>query len=211
MPRRLGVFAIAAFVAVTGAVAQEASEEPGERAWSFYASAYGYFLPPGESDYVQPTVTADRGRLHLETRYNYEAPGAGSVWAGCNFSVGDTVTFDATAMLGGVFGSTVGVAPGFKATLTWTKLVFYAEGEYLFDTNDSADSYFYAWSEISWAPVAWGRLGLVGQRTRAYQSDLDVQRGVLVGVSFDPVDITTYVFNLDERSPTVVFALGVSF
>jgi hypothetical protein len=206
--RRLGFMALAVLLARGAALAQSKAEEP---AWSFYASAYTYFLPPGESDYVQPTFTADHDWLHLEGRYNYEAPGAGSIWAGYNFSVGEKVTFEATAMLGGVFGSTVGVAPGFKTTLTWTKLVFYSEGEYLFDTNDSADSYFYAWSEISWAPVEWGRLGLVGQRTRAYPSDLDIQRGVLVGVSFDPVDITTYVFNLDERSPTVVFALGVSF
>jgi hypothetical protein len=41
------------------------------KAWSFGASVYGYSLPE-ESEYLQPTVTADRGWLHLEARYNYE-------------------------------------------------------------------------------------------------------------------------------------------
>ena len=208
MRRRLGVVAIGTLLACCGALAQEKAAEP---AWSFYASAYSYFLPPGDTDYVQPTFTADHDWLHLEARYNYEAPGTYSVWAGYGFSVGKKVTFEGTAMLGAAFGDTEGWAPGYKATLSWTKLVFYSEGEYLFDTNDSADNYFYAWSEISWAPVEWSRLGFVGQRTRAYQSDRDIQRGFLVGLSYRELSFTTYVFNPDESRPTVVLAVGASF
>jgi len=125
--------------------------------------------------------------------------------------VGEKVTFEGTAMLGGVFGATVGIAPGYKASLSWTKLELYSEGEYLFDTNESADSFFYAWSELTWAPVDWFRFGLVGQRTRVFETDRDIQRGVLLGFSFKRVDVTTYVFNPDDPSPTVVFALGVNF
>jgi hypothetical protein len=178
--------------------------------WSYAAYGYAYILP-GDEDYFQPTFTVDHDWLHLEARYNYEAFEAASIWGGYNFSVGEKVTFEGTAMLGGVFGSTTGVAPGYKATLSWTKLAFYSEGEYLFDTNTSSDSYFYAWSELSWAPADWCRFGLVGQRTRAYRSDREIQRGVLVGFSSEQVDFTAYWFNIDERSPTVVLALGVSF
>ena len=207
--RRLILMAMIAFLAGGEALAQEQAATD-EKAWSFYASAYAYILP-GDEDYLQPTFTADHDWLHLEARYNYEAPKTYSVWAGYNFSVGKKATFEGTAMLGAAFGDTEGVAPGFKATLSWTKLVFYGEGEYLFDTNESSDSYFYAWSELSWAPVSWFRLGLVGQRTKAYRSDRDIQRGVLVGFSSERVDFSAYWFNLDERQPTVVLALGVSF
>jgi hypothetical protein len=114
-------------------------------------------------------------------------------------------------MVGGAFGGTSGVAPGYKATLSWTKLELYSEGEYLIDTNDSADSFFYAWSELTWAPLDWFRFGLVGQRTKAYRSDRDIQRGLLVGFSTKTMNYTAYVFNPDEPSPTVVTAFGVSF
>src|SRR4051794_2284851 len=63
--------------------------------WSGSVSAYVYF-PPSNRDYVQPTVAADKGRLHLEARYNYEARDTGSVWAGYNFSAGETVAFEFT-------------------------------------------------------------------------------------------------------------------
>jgi hypothetical protein len=187
-----------------------ARTEASEKAWSFYASGYAYFVPE-DDDYLQPTVTADRDRLHLEARYNYEGIDAASIWAGCNFRTGGKVTLEATLMAGGVFGDTEGVAPGYKVTLSWSKLTFYSEGEYVFDTNESTDSFFYAWSEVSWAPVEWFRFGLAGQRTKAYDSDRDVQGGVLAGFSAGRVDITAYVFDLDASSPITVVAIGVSF
>ena len=55
-------------------------------------------------------------------------------------------------------------------------------GEALIDTADTADSFFYNWSELTVAPVDWLRVGLVTQRTRAYRSDRDIQRGLIVGV-----------------------------
>jgi hypothetical protein len=205
--RILGVIVMAALLPGHAALAQSTDES----AWTYSAYASAYFLPPGDDDYLQPTFTTDHNWLHLEARYNYEGIDTGSVWAGYNFSVGKKVTFEGTAMAGVVFGDTSGVAPGFKATLIWTKLKFYSESEYLFDTNESADSFFYAWSELSWAPADWIRLGLVGQRTKAYQTDRDIQRGILVGFSGGRVDFTAYWFNPDERSPTVVVTLGLNF
>ena len=69
--------------------AQPASSaaDGGTEHWSFAASAYTYFLPEAD-DYVQPTLTADRGRLHLEARYNYESMKTGSAWVGVTFGGG---------------------------------------------------------------------------------------------------------------------------
>ena len=207
-PRRFAVLAVAALVSGCAALADPPADEA---AWSYSAYAYAYIVPGHDNNYLQPTFTADRKWLHLEARYNYEALETASLWAGYNVSVGEKVTFEATPMLGVVFGDTDGVAPGYKATLTWTKLTFYSEGEYLFDTNQSSDSFFYAWSELSWAPADWCRFGLVGQRTKVYQTDREIQRGLLVGFSSEHVEFTTYWFNPDERSPTVVMALGLTF
>jgi hypothetical protein len=110
----------------TAAFAKEASGKP----WSFSASAYTYFVPDSRN-YVQPTVTADRQWLHLEARYNYEDLDTGSAWVGYNFSVGEKLSLDFTPMLGGVFGNTTGIAPGYRGTLSWWKLVLYSEGEYV--------------------------------------------------------------------------------
>src|SRR5689334_14860242 len=80
-----------------------ALEPPAEPTWSFGASLYAYFVPDAR-EYVQPTITADRGWLHLEARYNYENLETGSTWIGYNFGGGDKLAWEFTPMLGGVFG-----------------------------------------------------------------------------------------------------------
>ena len=184
--------------------------EADKKAWSFYASAYTYLVPDSR-DYVQPSFTADHGWLHLEARYNYEALDTGSVWVGYNFSGGEKLTWEFTPMLGGAFGETAGIAPGYRASISYWKLTLSSEGEYLFDTGNSSDSFFYNWSELTLAPVEWFRFGLVTQRTRLYKTDRDIQRGVLAGFSFKKVDLTGYVLNPDESKPTFVISVGLTF
>lgn len=194
--------------AATNSVPAATEEQP--RAWAFSASAYTYIVPDSR-EYVQPTFTADRDWLHLEARYNYEDLDTGSTWVGYNFGGGEKLAWELTPMLGGVFGDTTGIAPGYKGSLSWWKLELYSEGEYVFDTGDSSGSFFYNWSELTLSPVDWLRFGLVTQRTRAYHTDREIQRGLLAGFSWRRLDLTTYVFNPDESKPTVVVAVALNF
>lgn len=182
-------------------------EEP---QWEASASAMAYFVPDEEA-FVSPVLRADRGALHLEARYNYEDRGTASAWLGWNFSLGETVALEATPMLGGVFGDTSGIAPGFELSLSWRRFELYSEGEYLFETSGPEESFFYSWSEATFSPLEGLRVGLMGQRTRAYQTSLDIQRGLLVGYAGERLDFTAYVLNLGWDDPTVVMSLGVSF
>src|SRR5258708_1099917 len=109
-----------------------------------------------------PTFTADRGWLHLETRSNYENLETGSVWGGYKFSGGKKLEWEFTPMLGGVFGDTTGVAPGYKLSFSYWKLELSSEGEFVFDPRDSEGSFFYSWIELTISPVDWVRFGLVG-------------------------------------------------
>lgn len=195
---------------VTNATPTPTDDEADDNAWSFSASATKYFIPNGQN-YVQPTIIADRNKLHLEARYNYENINTTSTWIGYNFSGGEDLTWGFTPMLGGVFGDTRGIAPGYEATLAWGMLQFYSEGEHVFDKNDSSNSYYYSWSELTLSPVDWLRFGMVTQRTRVYQTDRDVQRGVLVNFSFKNVNLTGYIFNPDQDKPTYAFAVGLAF
>jgi hypothetical protein len=209
--RRLAVAALFA-LAASSLRAQEAPEGSAAEAtkWEFEASVYGYF-PPEDTDYGQPTVTADRGALHLEARYNYEGLDTGSVWVGWNFGFGDKLRLDATLMAGGVFGDFDGVAPGYELTLSWGPLELYSEGEWVFDTDDSSGDFFYNWAQLGYSPWDWLTVGFASQRTRAYETGLDVQRGPFVGFTWKSWTLTTYVFNADEQAPTVVTSLSVSF
>jgi hypothetical protein len=179
-------------------------------AWTFDSSVYTYFLPD-DGNYAQPTIAADRDWFHVEARVNYEDLNTGSLWFGYNLSGGETFEWALTPLVGAVFGQTDGVAPGYTGSLSWRQLEFYSEGEYVFDAHDSADNFLYNWSELTFRPAEWFRAGLVTERTRAYETERDVQRGLLVGITYKNLEATTYVFNPDDSEPIVALSVAFSF
>ena len=187
-----------------------ATDDATAKQWSFSLSTFGYLVPQDQS-YGSPIFTADHRWLHLEARYNYEDQETGSLWAGYNLSVGDRLVFEATPMLGAVFGNTTGIAPGCELALSYKKIELSTESEYVYDPSDSKSSFFYSWNELVYSPTDWFHAGLVAQRTRAYHTPLDVQRGFSVGFAHKNLDFTTYVFNAGWTDPTVVLALGFTF
>ena len=153
---------------------------PSGPAWEFGLTAYPTFVRGGEN-YTSAIAIADRGALHLEARYNYESIGARSAFVGWTFSGGESFTWELTPLLGGAWGDDARRScPGLEASLAWEPLDFYLEAEYVRSGVDVRDSYLYAWSELGYSPFEWLRVGLAGQRTNAYDSDRDIQRGPFV-------------------------------
>jgi len=198
------------FAQATPETPTDNSPDSSAQEWSFSVAAFGYLVPDDQS-YGSPTLTADHQWLHLEARYNYEDQQTGSLWAGYNFSVGHRVTLEVTPMFGVVFGKTTGVAPGYNLSLGYRKIELISQGEYVVDTGDTSNSFFYSWNELVYSPVDWFHAGLVSQRTRSYQTPLDVQRGFSAGFAYKKADFTTYVFNAGWTDPTVVLALTFRF
>jgi hypothetical protein len=178
--------------------------------WEYSLTVDGYIIE-GEDGYAQPTFTADHKWLHLEARYNYENFRTGSLWAGYNFAWGKTWQFAVTPMIGGVFGRTNGIAPGCEFSVSWRKLEFSLDNEYVFDTTSKSGNFYYAWPQLTVTPVAWFKFGGVAQRTRTFATNLDVQRGFFVGFMHKKLEFTTYVFDPGSNSTTVVLEVGASF
>jgi len=174
------------------------------------ASVY-FYVPPLADNYLQPTVRADADRLHVEARYNYEGIHAVSLWGGYSFTRENRIALTFTPMLGLVAGGTSGVAPGGELTLGWKTIEFYSEGEYVYDFDHHADSFFYSWTELAASlPMKW-RVGGALQRTQTYETPREFQGGVLVGTTFSRVQVTAHVFDLDLDDKTWVFSAAMDF
>jgi hypothetical protein len=196
--------------AQTTSPSSSAARDPDPPSWEVRASAAVYVLP-AEENYAQPTVAADHGNWHLETRYNYEDRDAVSGFLGWNFEFGSSVVLEVTPMLGAVVGNTDGIVPAVIAGLTWKRLEFYVEGEYLIDAHDAADSFAYHWSEASVWITGQIRAGVVTQRTRVYATARDIQRGFLVGVALGRLEGAVYAFNPFDDDDFVVASIGFTF
>jgi len=183
--------------------------------WEGSLSANTYFLPD-DDNYVQPTVTADRGALHLESRYNYEDRNSLSGFVGWNFSAGKKVVLTVTPMFGVVGGDIDGVIPAFELSLEFGRLEIYSENEYVIAVTERTSNYLYNWSEVSIRAADWLRAGIVTQRTRTLRLpsalEREVERGFLAGVSFGRVNGDFYFFNPgSDDDAYFIFTIGVSF
>ena len=209
------VVALAAIIAAAAAAAED--DHSGRRAslpekpsWEFALTAYPTIVRGGEN-YTSAIAAADRGPLHLEARYNYESVGARSAFVGWTFSGGETITWEVTPLVGGAWGTTQAFVPGFEASVAWKQLDFYVEAEYVRDSHERSDSYFYAWSELGFRLVEWLRIGVAGQRTRAYGGERDIQRGPFAQLTWDRVTIGGYWFNPGSSNQIFVGSIGATF
>jgi hypothetical protein len=203
-----GLVVAAVACAPVGDGRAEDAADNGEQATSFSATGYYYALHD-ESDLFVGVAAIDRGKLHLEARYNYEARESGSVFAGWKFAGGETLSYEITPTVGVLFGSVHGAIPGVEASIAYGAVDFYIEGEYVYDRGNRSDSYYYAWSELGWKPAEWLRLGLALQRTAVVQTGRDLQRGVFAQVTFGKTTLSVYAFDPDTGSRYAIVALGI--
>jgi hypothetical protein len=213
---RTAVIAAALLLSALTCSAQEgggAPLPPGENppGWAYSVSG-SYYSFRNQNNFMIGIATADRGPLHLEARYNYEALDSGSLFVGWKFSGGEKLTYELTPILGAVFGQKEGIAPGLEGSAAYSAVDLYIESEYVLDLGDRQDSYVYVWTELGFTPLDWLRFGLAGQRTTVYQSDRDIQRGVFAQLIFGKATLGFYVFNPDDSdSQYSVFSLGAEF
>ncbi len=179
------------------------------RRWNASLTGMAY-LVPDEPSFLLFIGTADRARLHLEARYNYEDLYTASAFGGPTFEFGGKLHVVLTPMVGGAVGRSDGLAPAMEATVSWGPLELYSEAEYLFNLHDSADDFLYIWSELSGEVTPWLALGLAGQKTKVVREEVDIQRALLARVTHGPLSATTYLFNLDD-SPFYVLSLSLYF
>jgi len=186
-----------------------AAAEP--RNWSFDLSALT-IDPAHASSYVSTTFRLDFDEsFHFEARRNYEDLHTGSLFAGWNFEW-DQYDLRVVPMAGVVSGDTDGVAPAVLVDWSWRWLEVWSESEYVFDTDDSDDSFFYTWNEVALVPREWVRVGLVAQRTQTFDQELSVDRGFLLGSTLGPLSVTFYWFNPDDSDEEYVsFAFAFAF
>jgi len=177
--------------------------------WSGRFTTFGFFFPSIE-DYVDPIVAIDRGALHVEGRYSYEARGSASTFVGLNFEFGDAVALHLTPMFGILMGDSTGVIPALELDLAWKRIEVYLETEVVIGPG-RRNHFLYDWSEVAVRAAEWLKVGTVIERTRIIQGPRDIQRGLLVGVVISRVEPVFYFFNPGSDDHFFVASVRITF
>jgi hypothetical protein len=200
---------LVSFVLGVGSLFAQQESSSDSAGWEFSADANLYFIP--DDFFILPVFRADKNKLHLEARYNYEDRETFSAWVGYNFSGGNKLEYTITPMVGGVVGLSDGIAPGLEITLGLKRFELYVESEYFFDIEATENNFFYNWTDLTYSATDWLWFGLSAQRTRLYQTDLDIQRGLLIGGGLGQWELTSYLYNVGFDDPFVLVTLSFAF
>ena len=193
----------------TLALAGTAHAQDGSPHWAFTASAFLY--PTVDPAFLLPVVTADRGALHLEARYNYEDLKTGSGWVGWNFETGDALTLAVTPMVGVAVGRSDGVAPGVELTLGWRTFELYSETELFIDFGASSGDFLYTWTQVTWSPQHWLSAGITGQRLRSVGSERSIDIGPMAVFRLGRVALEAFAYNPFADDFFGVLGAGIEF
>lgn len=198
-------------------IAQQVSEQEQTQApdtaatvWQFGLGVY-YYLLPEENNTASLIGNADYKSFHIEGRYNYEDERTAALFGGYRVETGHSFIVGATPMLGVVFGNTNGIAPGLLLDLSWKIFDFYSESEYVIDFSGSENNFFYTWTEIAVTPVSTLRTGISADRTRLYQSDLELQKGIFAEYTFWKLTAGVHYFNPFSSEDFVIATLQMEF
>lgn len=176
--------------------------------WNFSVETDLYFTDPFT---FLPIFIADKGNLHLEARYNYEDLKTFSGWVGYNFIGGEEFEYFITPMLGAAIGRTDGIAPGLEFTLGYAGIELYSESEYLFDFASSEYNFFYNWTDLTYSPLDWLWIGVSGQITKVIDTELETDRGLILGAAYKNFEITSYFYNPFTEDAFFMLALSTEF
>lgn len=186
------------------------SSATGDSAWSFYMEGY-YYLVPYANSTPGITVMADRGRVHLEARYNYEDVKTASFFFGWNFSMGNKFQLNVTPMAGFAVGRSNGFVSAVELDIHFSKFELYSESEYMIDFTGKERDFLYTWSELGVNLFGNFTTGLVEESTKLFETKLNVQKGFFAAYTFRKFTASVYYFNPFSDKNFFVPSLIVKF
>jgi hypothetical protein len=207
MKRKACLFIVFACTFISVFAQTDTTKKPA--GWLFNAAASFYFIP--HDFFVLPVFRADKNKLHLEVRYNYEDRQTFSGWIGYNFEGGNKLEYTITPEIGVIIGNSNGIAPGVETTLGFKNFELYSESEYFFDFESTDNFFLYTWTDITYSPIKWLSFGISAQRSRIYKTPVDIQRGILGGVAWKRWKFIAYGYNLFTDDPFLIITISKEF
>lgn len=179
------------------------------KTWEFSSELSLYLL--ADNSFLLPVMTLDNDRIHFEGRYNYEDLETLSLFAGYNISFGEKLPITITPMIGGATGNTNAVLPALELTITYKNLTLYSEQEYLIDLDDSTGNFYYQWTDLAYSLTDWMSFGLSIQRTKLFESETELDHGILLTFGKDLFTMSGYYFNMDTDEPFGILTINSTF
>ncbi len=148
-------------------------------------------------------------KWYLESRYNYEAKNAASLYIGKAFEGTAPFSYSVTPLVGLVLGDFNGGSAGANISFDYKRLSFSSQAQYTFSVEDKTNNYSYSWSDLTFRANKWLSAGVSLQQTNIYQTTGKFEKGLIIKPQYKKFTFPLYIFN--PTSNERYFVLGVNF
>ena len=184
--------------------------------WKAGIGQYFYTRVPFSEAFVPVAHIESPNNFYAELRYNYEDLKTLSLYIGKTLTGGNNLVYTITPMLGYSTGRFTGISLGANTDAGWKKFFLSSQTQYSItikksdslSTKNTADNFFFTWSELAYNFSDHFFGGLSIQYTRQ-AGENNFEPGLLAGLNFKNFSFPFYVFKplYSER----YFVLGVEF
>jgi hypothetical protein len=159
-----------------------------------YGVRQDYYMYQNEQSVIVPLVYYEtKNNWYTSLRYNYEEAETFSFQLGKNFSKEGVISYSVTPLAGLLGGKFKGASIGMQAEIELGNFSFYSEPEYCTQFN-SAENFFYNWSELSVQLSKFFYTGLALQTIRVRQERGYVEPGIMFGATIRNFELPFYFF-----------------
>jgi hypothetical protein len=167
---------------------------------------------PAQTTLIMPVAYyKSRSNWYAEARYNYDEVNTVSLYAGRTFRVNRELSYSITPMIGAMTGDANGGSIALNTEFDFRGFNFSLQSQYSINADSRSNNFFYSWSELSYQPLHWLFAGVSMQNTQVYRVATVHEPGVLLGFSFNEIEIPIYSFNLLDKKRYIMVGVNWQF
>lgn len=170
---------------------------------------YYYWQTKATSTVVPKLYYQSPDNWHTEFRYNYEDVQTASLHFGKKISFPSIAGLEIIPLGGIIFGKLNGASLGTMVEVSFNKIYFSSEPQYVYSFRHNDQNYFYSWSELvyEFSRSIYG--GIAMQHTKSHGEANFFEPGIVAAATVKNFEIPFYCFS--PFSPNKNFVLGVNW
>jgi len=162
-----------------------------------------------ESTQIIPQAWIYIKNYYLEARYNYEDHRTVSLYFGKAFSFGKKAEWEIIPMIGGVYGKTIGISPGFNFQFEYKRFSTFAQCQYTIDLKNINNSFLWDWTGFN---INISKHFVLGAAVQVFQPNTGepfYNAGPMISFHHQSFSIEAYAYNLWQQFP--IGAIGIEY
>jgi hypothetical protein len=171
-----------------------------------------FYASKGRTPVVVPVIYyQNQHDWYFESHANYEQTRSFSTYIGKTFSENKAFSCSFTPMLGGVIGSLNGGILGLNSEMSYKKIRFTSQSQYILSFENNKIDFLYNWVELGFQAIGHAFIGLSIQNTMINPRNVRLESGFFIRYNVKKWSFPVYCFNTTSEKRYLILGVAREF